>query len=102
MQTLYNVLVVLHIISWVVALVSYASVARRPQITPWIAHGVGAAFVLGIALTGIASASDAVADPNNAKVGVTHGTRRRPSPNPVAHVVAALIVVNVAIAYLWT
>ena len=113
MQTLYNVLVVLHIISWVVALVGYASVARRPQITPWIAHGVGAAFVLGIALTGIASASDAVADPNNAKVGVkllvalvavglAHGTRRRPSPNPVAHVVAALIVVNVAIAYLWT
>ncbi len=113
MQTLYDVLVILHVLSWVVALVGWVLVARRPKITPLLAHGVTTAFVLGVILVGIASGSDAVADPNNAKVGVkllvalaavglAHGTRRRGTPNPLAHVVAALIVVNVAIAYLWT
>ncbi len=112
METLYDVLVWVHIACWALALVGYVLVLQSPRITPLIAHGVGAAWVLGIVLTGIASASDAVDDPNNAKVavkliiglvavGLAHGTAKRPAPNPLAHVVAALILVNVGLAYLW-
>ncbi len=111
MQTVYDALVWLHVISWVVALVGYVSTIRRPQLNLAMVVGVTAAFVLGIALTGVAPAADV--DLDYAKigaklvvavvaVGIAHGTRKRPTPNPMAHVVAALIVVNVALAYLWT
>ena len=112
METLYDVLVWVHIASWAVALLGYVMVLSSPKITGLLSHGVTVAFVLGLVLVGIASASDAVADPNNAKVavklviafvavGLAHGTRKRPEPNPFAHVVAALILVNVGLAYLW-
>ncbi|MFT4188093.1 MAG: hypothetical protein QM621_05875 [Aeromicrobium sp.] len=112
METLYTVLVWVHIACWAAALFGYLTSLQSPQITPMMSHGVTAAFVLGVILVGIASASDAVADPNNAKVGVklliafvavglAHGTRKRPAPNVFAHVVAALILVNVGLAYLW-
>lgn len=111
MQTLYDVLVWLHVLSWVVALVGYVTTVRRPQLNAAMVVGVTAAFVLGVALAGVAPAADV--DLNYAKiglklvvafvaVGLAHGTRRRPTPNPFAHAVAGLIVVNVAIAYLWT
>ena len=111
MQTLYDVLVWLHVLSWVVALVGYVTTIRRPQLTLATVVGVTAAFVLGIALTGVAPAADV--DLDYAKIGVklvvalvavglAHATWRRPAPNPFAHVVAGLIVVNVALAYLWT
>ena len=112
MQTFYDVLVWVHIACWALAVLGYVLVLAEPRISPMMSHGVTAAWVLGIALTGIASASDAVDDPNNAKVGVkllvgliavgiAHGTAKRPAPNHFAHVVAALIVVNVGLAYLW-
>ena len=34
-------------------------------------------------------------------LGLAHSTRKKPAPNPIAHVVAALVLVNIAIAYLW-
>ncbi|WP_375000297.1 hypothetical protein [Aeromicrobium sp. CTD01-1L150] len=51
-------------------------------------------------------------DPNNLKVavklvvalvavGLAHSTRKRGAPNPMAHVVAALVVLNVVLAYAW-
>ena len=112
METLYEVLTVLHVLSWVVVLVGYLKDVRGPRVNGLMAHGLTVAFVLGLALTGIASGSDAVDDPNNAKVGVkllvalvaiglAHATRRRPAPNPVAHAVAALVVLNVVLAYAW-
>lgn len=111
MQTLYDVLVWLHVLSWVVALVGYVTTLRRPQLNPAMVVGVTAAFVLGVVLTGVAPAADV--DLDYAKIGVklvvafvavglAHGTRRRPEPNPFAHVVAGLVVVNVLLAYLWT
>ena len=45
--------------------------------------------------------SHAIAFLATAAVGLAHGTRKRPEPNPFAHVVAALVVVNVGLAYLW-
>ena len=112
MQTLYDVLVVLHVASWAVVLIGYFKDIKGPKVNIWMAHGLTSAFVLGLALVGIASGSDDVADPNNAKVGVkllvalvalglAHSTRKKPAPNPIAHVVAALVLVNIAIAYLW-
>ncbi|MGJ9411281.1 hypothetical protein ACHAAC_01105 [Aeromicrobium sp. CF4.19] len=112
MQTLYNLLVVLHVLSWIVVLAGYLKDVKGPRVNLWMAHGLTVAFVLGLALTGIASASDAVDDPNNAKVavklvvalaaiGLAHATRRRPAPNPLAHVVAVLVVANVVLAYVW-
>lgn len=113
METLYEILTWLHIAAWVVVLLGYLKDVRGPAINLWMAHGLTVAFVLGIALVGIASASDAVSDPNNARAGVklvvtlvalglAHGTRKRGAPNPLAHVVAALVVVNVVLAYTWT
>lgn len=112
METLYDVLTWLHIASWAAVLVGYVIGLRGPEINLWMAHGLTAAFILGLALTGIASASDAVDDPNNAKVavklvialvalGLAHATRKKGAPNPLAHVVAALVLVNVGVAYLW-
>jgi hypothetical protein len=112
METLYDVLTYLHVAAWIVVVLGYLKDVRGPQVNVWMAHGLTVAFVLGLVLVGIASASDAVDDPNNAKVavklvvalvalGLAHATRRRPAPNPVAHVVAALVLVNVVIAYAW-
>ncbi len=112
MEQVYDVLKYVHIAAWVVVLVGYLKDVRHPVINQWMAQGLTVAFVLGIALVGIASASDDVADPNNAKVavklaiafvavGLAHSLRKRPAPNPFAHVVAALVVVNVVVAYAW-
>lgn len=112
MQTLYDVLVWIHVASWVVVLLGYLKDIKGPKVNQWMAQGLTVAFVLGLTLTAIASMSDEVADPNNAKVavklviafvavGLAHSTRKRPAPNPIAHVIAALVLVNVALAYLW-
>lgn len=112
MQTLYDVLVWVHVASWAVVLLGYLKDSRGPKVNLLMAHGLSAALVLGLTLVAIASMSDDVADPNNAKVGVklliavvalglAHGTRKKPAPNPIAHVIAALVLVNVALAYLW-
>lgn len=111
MQTLYDGLVWLHVLSWVVALVGYVTTIRRPRLNPAMVVGVTAAFVLGVVLTGVAPAADVDLDYTKigvklvvafVAVGLAHGTRRRLEPNPFAHVVAGLIIVNVALAYLWT
>ncbi len=112
MQTLYDVLVWIHVASWAVVLLGYLKDLRGPKVNQWMAHGLTVAFVLGLTLVAIASMSDEVADPNNAKIGVklvialvavglAHSTRKKPAPNPIAHVIAALVLVNVALAYLW-
>ena len=112
MQTLYDVLVWVHIASWAIVLLGYLKDIRGPKVNQWMAQGITAAFVLGLTLVAIASMSDDVADVNNAKVGVklviafvavglAHSTRKKPAPNPIAHVIAALVLVNVALAYLW-
>lgn len=112
METLYDVLKYVHILAWLVVVVGYVKDIRGPKVNQWMAQGLTAAFVLGIVLVGIASASDAVADPNNAKVGVklliafvavglAHSVGKRPAPNPIAHVIAGLVLANIVIAYAW-
>lgn len=112
METLYEVLKWVHIAAWVAVLIGYIKDVQRPTINGLMTHGLELAFLLGIALTGIASASDAVDDPNNAKVavklviafvavGLAHSMRKRPAPNPFAHVIAGLVLINVVLAYAW-
>ncbi|MEH3033817.1 MAG: hypothetical protein PGN07_07195 [Aeromicrobium erythreum] len=112
MQTVYDVLIWVHVAAWAAALVGYAMTLPSVRVNGLLAHGLTAAFLLGIVLTGLNASSDEIEGPNNAKVavklvvalvavGLAHGTRRKPAPNPMAHVVAALIVVNVVIAYAW-
>ncbi len=112
MQTLYDILVWVHLLCWAGALVLWALSLKEPRVPKGMSHAVATALVLGIVLTGIAAASDAVADPNNAKVGVklviaaaataiAFMKQKVPAPNPWGHVVAALVLVNVVIAYVW-
>ncbi len=117
MDTVYDVLKVVHIAAWALVVIGYLKnfvgrTSKDLQINEWMTHGLEAAFILGLVLVGIASASDDVADPNNAKIavktvvafaalGVAHAMRKRPAPNPFAHVVAGLVLVNVVLAYAW-
>ena len=112
MQLLYDILVWVHIACWVAALVLWALSLKAPRVPQGMAHAVATALVVGIVLTGIGSASEAVHDPNNAKVGVklviaavatalAFMKQKLPAPNPWGHVVAALVLVNVVIAYAW-
>jgi len=112
MEQVYDVLTYVHIAAWIVVLLGYVKDARSPQINGLMTHGLEAAFLLGIVLVGIASASDDVADPNHAKIavkllvalaaiGVAHSTRKRPAPNQFANIVLGLVFVNILIAYVW-
>jgi len=112
MEQVYDVLKYVHIAAWVVVLVGYVKDIARPSINGLMTHGLETAFLLGIVLVGLASASDDIADPNHAKiavklavafvaVGAAHSLRKRPAPNPFAHLVAALVLVNVVVAYAW-
>ncbi|ACQ81275.1 conserved hypothetical protein [Beutenbergia cavernae DSM 12333] len=114
MQTLYYVLLVLHLIGWAITLGGVLVNFRPPRIATGVMHGILTALVTGILMVGIASASDAVDDPNNMKIGVKlviallvtglviFGARR---PEKVTAgllgSIAGLTVVNIAIAVLW-
>ncbi len=112
MQLFYDILVWVHIACWAAALVLWAMSLRAPRVPRGMAHAVATALVIGIVLTGIGSASEAVHDPNNVKVGlklviaaaataIAFMKQKLPAPNNWGHVVAALVVVNVVIAYAW-
>jgi len=114
METLYNLLVVLHLVGWAIVLGGTLVNLRTPKIATGVLHGILTALVTGILLVGIASASDDVHDPNTTKIFVklvvalvvtglvVYGTRR---PEKVTRglvgAIAGLTVVNVAIAVLW-
>lgn len=112
MELVYNILVVLHLVCWAIVLGGWLTRVKAPQVVPGMAHGAAGALLIGVILTGIASASDAVSDPNNAKIAfklvisvvitvLAFMNLKKPAPNPAAHVVGGLTVVNVAIAVLW-
>ena len=115
MEFVYKVVVVLHVLSWATVIGAWLTHLRPPVIAKGVPHAAASALLTGIILTGIASASDAVTDPNNAKIGVKLlialvltvlafvGYRKRDQVSPgVTHAVGGLAVVNVAIAILWS
>ena len=70
MQLTYDLLLVLHILSWAIVIGGWLTHLRDPRVAPGIFHGAAGALVTGIAMTGIASASDTVDDVDNTKIGV--------------------------------
>lgn len=70
METLYNVLLVLHLIGWAIVLGGWFATLKSPGVYRGTLHGALTALVTGILMVGIASSSDEVHDPDNAKVAV--------------------------------
>ena len=115
MQLTYDILLILHIVCWAIVIGGWLTHMRDPRVLPGVFHGVLGALVTGIAMTGISSASDDVADVDNTKIGVKLvialvvaviayiGQRDKDVAKPAMfHAIGALAVVNVCIAVLWT
>lgn len=115
MDVVYNLILVIHLVAWAVILGGWLTRLREPRVVPGVLHAALTAVVAGIAMVGIASASDAVDDPNNAKIGVKLvvalvvtalawvGHRKGSDVKPgIVHTMGALTVANIAVAALWT
>ena len=114
METLYDVLLVLHLLGWAVVLGSAVASLRTPTIPRGMLHGILTALVTGIAMVGLASAGLAADEPDNVKIAVKlvialavtalvvvgNGRRERVTTGWLA-AIAGLTAVNVAIAVLW-
>ena len=115
MQPTYDILLVLHIVSWAFVIGAWLSRVREPRVVPGLLHAAATALVTGVLMTGIASASDAVDDVDNTKIGVKLvvaivittlawiGQRRGDEVRPaLVHAIGLLAIANVCIAVLWT
>ncbi len=114
METLYDVLLVLHLIGWAIVLGGALTSLRTPRIAPGMLHGILTALVTGIAMVGIASAGLADEAPDNVKIAVKlvialavtalvvvgDGDGERVTTGWLG-AIAGLTAVNVAIAVLW-
>lgn len=114
MDTLYLILLVLHLLGWAVVLGGTVVSMRARQLPKGTLHGVLTALVTGLAMAGMASAGVAGRDPDTTKLAVKlvvalvitglviYGQRR---PDKVTTgllgAIAGLTVVNVAVAVLW-
>jgi hypothetical protein len=114
METLYDVLLVLHLIGWAIVLGGALTSLRAPRIAPGMLHGILTALVTGIAMVGIASAGLAAHEPNNVKIGVklviavvvtalvvVGNNRPEKVSRGLVGGIAGLTALNVAIAVLW-
>jgi hypothetical protein len=112
MDLLENVVLVLHLLGWAVALGGLATTVRRGGMPKGTLHGVLTAVVTGILLVGLLEAGGA--DVNQVKVGVKAlvalvvlglvllGTRRPERATPaLVGTTMGLIVLNVVLAVLW-
>jgi len=114
MDTVYSILVVLHLLGWAIVLGGTLVNLRTPVLATGVLHGVLTALVTGILLVGIASAGLAGHEPDTAKIAVklvialavtalvVVGTRR-PEKVTTGYLgaIAGLTAVNVAVAVLW-
>lgn len=114
METLYDILLVLHLLGWAIVLGGAVVSMRTPVIPRGMLHGILTALVAGIAMVGLASAGVAAQEPDNVKIAVklvialvvtalvVVGSNR---PEKVSRgflgAIAGLTVVNVVIAVLW-
>lgn len=113
METLYDILLVLHLIGWAIVLGGALATLRTPAIPRGMLHGILTALVTGIAMVGLASAGMAGGEPDNARVAVklvvalvvtalvVLGGRRERVTGGYLGAIAGLTAVNVAIAVLW-
>ena len=113
METLYDVLLVLHLLGWAVVLGGAVASMRTPVIPRGMLHGILTALVTGLAMVGLASSGLAADEPDNVKIAVkllialavtalvVVGGRRARVTTGHLGAIAGLTVVNVAIAVLW-
>ncbi|WP_298456144.1 hypothetical protein [uncultured Cellulomonas sp.] len=113
METLYDILLVLHLVGWAIVLGGAVTTMRTPRIPTGMLHGILTALVTGLAMVGLASAGLAADEPDNVKIGVkllvavvvtvlvVLGGRRERVTSGYVGAIAGLTVVNVAIAVLW-
>jgi hypothetical protein len=115
MTVVLNVLLVLHLIGWAMVLGGVLAHMKKPAVPAGALHGILTALVTGILMTGILSAGLAGDPPNNLKVGVKLLIAlvvaalvvvggRKPAKVTTGFLggIAGLVVVNVAIAVLWS
>lgn len=114
METLYGVLLVLHLLGWAIVFGGALATLRTPAVPRGVLHGILTALLTGIVMVGLASAGLAAEEPDNVKVGVklvialvvtalvVVGLRQ---PERVSTgwlgAVAGLTAVNVAVAIFW-
>lgn len=113
METLYDILLVLHLLGWAVVLGGAVASMRAPAIPRGMAHGILTALVTGIAMVGLASSGLAADEPDNAKIAVklvialavtvlvVLGGRRSRVTTGYLGAIAGLTVVDVVVAVLW-
>ncbi len=121
METLYQLILVLHLVSWAIVIGGWLTHMRTPVVVPGMFHGAASALLTGVILLGLWESTDARpydGDPDHAKLGVKlvialvvtvlafvgqkKGNQAGPAPSPALfHAVGALAVVNVVIAVLW-
>ena len=115
MTILFELMLVLHLIGWAIVLGGALTQLREPRLVPGMLHGILTALVTGIIMVGLVSSGSVDEDANDVKFAVKlviavivaalviAGTRK---PERVSRgflgTIAALVVVNVSIAVLWT
>lgn len=114
MEFLYHLLLVLHLLGWAIVLGGVLVNLRSAKIPKGVLHGILTALVTGLLMVGLASASDELRDPDNAKVAVklvialvvtalvVYGVRKpRKVTTGYLGAIAGLTAVNVAVAVFW-
>ena len=113
METLYDILLVLHLLGWAVVLGGAVTSMRTPVIPRGMLHGILTALVAGLAMVGLASSGLAADEPDNVKIAVkllvaiavtvlvVLGGRRERVTTGYLGAIAGLTVLNVAVAVLW-
>ena len=109
METLYYVLIAVHIVCWLGALALIDPIGQ--QIRKGASHAAAAALVTGLILVGIGEAAE-LRDYNHIKIGiklvvaliatvVAFMVAKKENPNPQARTLFGLISANVLLAILW-
>lgn len=114
METVYAIVLVLHLIGWALVLGGAVYGLRETKMNKGMLHGILTALIAGIIMVGLGSSGVAGPEPNNIKIGVKLvialvvtalvmvGNRKEQVSKGFLGGIAGLTVVNVAIAVLWT
>lgn len=120
METVYDLVLVLHLVSWAIVIGGWLTHMRTRVVVPGMFHGAASALLTGLVLVGLWEAVDGArdGDPNHAKIGLKlvialvvtvlaflgqkQGKQAGTHPSAgLFHAVGALALVNVVIAVVW-
>lgn len=112
MEILKSIVLIIHFIGWAMVIGGWVAHIKNPLVAPGMAHGAATALLTGILLVGLAYAMGNGEDVDNIKITIksvialavtvlAFMEMKKPAPNPRAHIVGGLALVNVAVAVLW-